>query len=73
MFFSYEIKGTTALFHSVIATISMCLSELVIVGIVSNLATNYYKSDTYLKNLIFLTYPHLNKNVKSCKTFCGLE
>lgn len=55
MFFSYEIKGTTALFHSVIATISMCLSELVIVGIVSNLATNYYKSDTYLKNLIFLT------------------
>lgn len=55
MFFSYEIKGTTALFHSVIATISMCLSELVIVGIVSNLATNYYKSDIYLKNLILLT------------------
>ena len=30
MFFSYEIKGTTALFHSVIATISICLFHTII-------------------------------------------
>ena len=55
MLFSYDVEWITALFHSVVTTITMCLSELVIVGIVSNLATNYYRSDSYLENLIFLT------------------
>lgn len=54
IFFLYDVKWTSALFHAMIATVAMSTSELVIVGIISNLATNYYKSDTYLENLIIL-------------------
>lgn len=51
----YDIKWTTALFHSIIVTIVMGLTELVFVSIVTNLASTFYSPDTYFKNAITLS------------------
>lgn len=60
LLFSFEIKCSTAIFHAIITTSVMALSELLVVGIVSNLAAHYYNPDTYLRNstvLLFTSKP----------------
>lgn len=54
MLFLYDIKWLTALFHSMIVTIVMSLTEVAIVSMISNIATTFYNSDAYLKNAIAL-------------------
>lgn len=54
IFFLYDIRWTTALFHSMIVTIVMSLTEVVLVSIVSNLAATFYNSGAHLKNAIAL-------------------
>lgn len=54
MLFLYDIKWTIALFHSIIVTIVMGLTELVFVSIITNLATTFYSSDVHFKNAITL-------------------
>lgn len=54
MLFLYHIKWLTALFHSIIVTIVMSLTEVVLVSVISNLATTFYNSDEHLKNAVAL-------------------
>ncbi len=54
LLFSYDIKWPTALFHAAITTIAMGLSEMVVAGIISNFAINFY--GFYFKNSITLLF-----------------
>ena len=56
LLFSYDIKWATALFHAAITTTVMGLSEMVVVGVISNIAENYYASGRYFNNAMTLLF-----------------
>lgn len=47
IYFIYRVSWANALFHSMIANIFMCLSEMIIIGLISNFVTDFYKNDHY--------------------------
>lgn len=54
MLILYDVKWTTAFFHTMIVTIVMGLTEVMIVNIVTNLSTTFYNTNLYLKNAVAL-------------------
>lgn len=54
IFFLYKINWLTAFFHSIIATAIMCFSELIAVGLISQLAKDFYTSPDYFYHLLIM-------------------
>lgn len=54
--FSYDISWPTGIFHAVITTIAMGLSEIVVTGMVSNFLKNYNDPDVYLKYTVTMLF-----------------
>jgi len=52
--FIYKTDWSTAFFHATITTIIMTGSELVVVGLISNLAYDFYAEATHFRNLTIL-------------------
>ena len=55
MLILYHIKWYTAIFHTLLTTVLMSLSELSVLGILSQLITDFYAKDSYIQNIIILT------------------
>lgn len=55
LFFMYNLRLLTALFHAFLITIIMVLSELGILSIISYFAPNFYDTKTYFRNLVILS------------------
>ena len=52
---AYELKPLTALFHSLFITITMVLSELIVISLLSYFAPSFYNERTYFRNLVILS------------------
>lgn len=51
----YQINPASAFFHSAVITLIMGFSELIVAGLYPQLTLNFYESNLYFENLIFLT------------------
>lgn len=49
LYLAYDLKPLTALFHSLFITITMVLSELVIISLLSYFAPDFYNERTYFR------------------------
>ena len=47
----FDTRRYTALFHSTVTTILMATSELIVVGLISNLAYNFYNEASHFQSL----------------------
>ena len=55
LYLAYDLKPLTALFHSLFITITMVLSELVIISLLSYFAPDFYNERTYFRNVVILS------------------
>ena len=55
LYLAYDLKPLTALFHSLFITITMVLSEHVIISLLSYFAPDFYNERTYFRNVVILS------------------
>lgn len=55
LYLAYDLKPLTVLFHSLFITITMVLSELVIISLLSYFAPDFYNERTYFRNIVILS------------------